>query len=58
MGLIPSIDVTRLARNCTDWYPLPDICGLRGCIADRDGVYDPAPRTTVTSRAEGLDLRA
>jgi DNA invertase Pin-like site-specific DNA recombinase len=43
VGLILSIDVTRLARNCSDWYPLLDICGLRGClIADRDGVYDPA----------------
>lgn len=42
VGLILSIDVTRLARNCTDWYPLLDICGLRGClIADRDSVYDP-----------------
>ena len=40
VGLILSIDVTRLARNCSDWYPLLDICGLRGClIADRDGVY-------------------
>jgi hypothetical protein len=30
-------------RNCSDWYPRLDICGLRGClIADRDGVYDPA----------------
>ncbi|MBX9927155.1 MAG: recombinase family protein [Hyphomicrobiaceae bacterium] len=42
IGLILSIDVTRLARNCSDWYPLLDICGLNGClIADRDGVYDP-----------------
>ena len=42
VGLILSIDVTRLARNCSDWYRLLDICGLRGClIADRDGVYDP-----------------
>jgi DNA invertase Pin-like site-specific DNA recombinase len=42
VGLILSIDVTRLARNCTDWYPLLDICALQGClIADRDGVYDP-----------------
>lgn len=42
VGLILSVDVTRLARNCSDWYPLLDICGLRGClIADRDGVYDP-----------------
>jgi DNA invertase Pin-like site-specific DNA recombinase len=43
IGLILSIDVTRLARNCSDWYLLLDICGMRGClIADRDGVYDPA----------------
>ena len=43
VGLILSIEVTRLARNCSDWYPLLDICGVRDClIADRDGVYDPA----------------
>jgi DNA invertase Pin-like site-specific DNA recombinase len=43
VGLVLSIDVTRLARNCSDWYPLLDICGLRRClIADRDGVYDPS----------------
>ncbi len=42
VGLIVSIVVTRLARNCSDWYPLLDICGHRGClIADRDTVYDP-----------------
>lgn len=42
VGLVLSIDVARLARNCSDWYPLLDICALRGClIADRDGVYDP-----------------
>jgi len=42
IGLIVSIEVTRLARNCSDWYPLLDICGHRGClIADRDAVYDP-----------------
>ena len=34
--------MTRLARNCSDWYPLLDFCGYRQClIADRDGVYDP-----------------
>jgi DNA invertase Pin-like site-specific DNA recombinase len=43
VGLILSVDVTRLARNCSDWYPLLDLCGFRSClIADRDGVYDPA----------------
>ncbi len=42
VGIILSIDVTRLARNCSDWYPLLDVCGHRTClIADRDGVYDP-----------------
>jgi DNA invertase Pin-like site-specific DNA recombinase len=42
IGIILSIEVTRLARNCSDWYPLLDVCGHRGClIADRDGVYDP-----------------
>lgn len=36
------MDVTRLARNCSDWYPLLDVCGHRRClIADRDGIYDP-----------------
>src|SRR5882724_6297880 len=42
VGLILSMDVTRLARNCSDWYPLLDVCGHRDClIADRDGIYDP-----------------
>jgi DNA invertase Pin-like site-specific DNA recombinase len=43
VGVILSVEVTRLARNCTDWYPLLDVCGHRQClIADRDGVYDPS----------------
>ena len=42
VGIILSVDVTRLSRNCSDWYPLLDVCGYRGClIADRDGIYDP-----------------
>lgn len=41
-GLILSVDVTRLSRNCSDWYPLLDVCGYRGTlIADNDGIYDP-----------------
>jgi DNA invertase Pin-like site-specific DNA recombinase len=41
-GIILSTEVTRLSRNCSDWYPLLDICGYKGClIADGDGVYDP-----------------
>ena len=43
VGLILSYDVTRLSRNCSDWYPLLDLCGYKGClIADSDGIYDPA----------------
>jgi hypothetical protein len=39
VGLILSIEVTRLARNCSDWYPLLDLCGRHGClIGDRDGL--------------------
>jgi DNA invertase Pin-like site-specific DNA recombinase len=43
IGIVLSSEVTRLSRNCSDWYPLLDICGYKGClIADHDGVYDPA----------------
>src|SRR6476646_7094784 len=42
VGIVLSSEVTRLRRNCTDWYPLLDLCGYRQClIGDRDGVYDP-----------------
>src|SRR6266480_2267880 len=42
VGIILSVDVTRLSRNCSDWYPLLDVCGYRCClIADNDGMYDP-----------------
>src|SRR4051795_9643053 len=43
VGIVLSSEVTRLSRNCTDWYPLLDLCGYRRClIGDRDGVYDPS----------------
>jgi len=43
VGIILSYDVTRLSRNCSDWYPLLDLCGYKNClIGDRDGVYDPS----------------
>jgi DNA invertase Pin-like site-specific DNA recombinase len=42
VGLVLSSEVTRLSRNCTDWYPLLDLCGFKDClIGDREGVYDP-----------------
>jgi DNA invertase Pin-like site-specific DNA recombinase len=42
-GLMVSYEVPRLSRNGSDWYPLLDLCGYKGCgIADGDGLYDPA----------------
>ncbi len=43
VGIIFAYDVTRLARNCTDWYHLLDLCGFRAClVGDQDGIYDPS----------------
>ena len=43
VGVVLSYESARLSRNCSDWYPLLDVCALSGClIADRDGIYDPA----------------
>jgi DNA invertase Pin-like site-specific DNA recombinase len=43
VGIVFAYDVTRLARNCTDWYQLLDLCGYRGClVGDQEGIYDPA----------------
>ena len=43
VGILFAVDVTRLARNCTDWYQLLDLCGYRRClVADQDGIYDPS----------------
>jgi len=42
VGILLAFDATRLARNCSHWYQLLDLCSLHDClIADRDGVYDP-----------------
>src|SRR4029450_7528561 len=32
VGIILSYDVTRLSRNCSDWYPLLDLCSYKGCL--------------------------
>src|SRR5919197_1476691 len=43
VGLILSYDVTRLSRNCSDWYPLLDLCGYKGCLFGAgDVIYAPA----------------
>ena len=43
IGIVLSYESTRLSRNCSDWYPLLDLCTMNQClIGDRDGVYDPS----------------
>jgi len=42
VGIILVTDVSRLARNCTDWYQLLDLASLCGTlIGDASGLYDP-----------------
>jgi DNA invertase Pin-like site-specific DNA recombinase len=42
-GIVMGLEVSRLARNSTDWHRLIEICALAGTlILDEDGVYDPA----------------
>jgi DNA invertase Pin-like site-specific DNA recombinase len=37
------LEVSRLARNSTDWHRLLEICALTDTlILDEDGIYDPA----------------
>jgi DNA invertase Pin-like site-specific DNA recombinase len=43
VGIVVSLEVSRLARNNTDWYRLLDLAGMTDTlIADADGVYHPA----------------
>jgi DNA invertase Pin-like site-specific DNA recombinase len=43
VGIVVSLEVSRLARNNTDWYRLLDLAGMTDTlIADTDGVYHPA----------------
>jgi DNA invertase Pin-like site-specific DNA recombinase len=42
VGLVLSLEVSRLARSSADWHQLLDLCALTGTlIADADGVYSP-----------------
>jgi DNA invertase Pin-like site-specific DNA recombinase len=42
-GIVLGLEVSRLARNSTDWHRLLEICALADTlILDEDGVYDPA----------------
>src|SRR5712691_10528590 len=42
-GIVMALEVSRLARNSTDWHRLLEICALaETLILDEDGIYDPA----------------
>jgi DNA invertase Pin-like site-specific DNA recombinase/predicted DNA-binding transcriptional regulator AlpA len=42
VGLILSIEVSRVARNNSDWYRLLDLCSVTDTlIGDGDGIYHP-----------------
>ena len=42
-GIVLGLEVSRLARNSTDWHRLLEICAITDTlILDEDGVYDPA----------------
>jgi len=41
-GIVLGLEVSRLARNCTDWHRLLEVCALSDTlICDEDGLYDP-----------------
>jgi DNA invertase Pin-like site-specific DNA recombinase len=42
VGAVLSLEVSRLARSCSDWYRLLEICALSDTlVVDDEGVYDP-----------------
>jgi DNA invertase Pin-like site-specific DNA recombinase len=42
-GIVMGLEVSRLARNSTDWHRLLEICALtKTLILDEEGVYDPS----------------
>ena len=42
IGAVLSLEVSRLARSCSDWYRLLEICALTDTLViDEDGIYDP-----------------
>jgi len=42
VGAVLSLEVSRLARACSDWYRLLEICALTDTLViDEEGIYDP-----------------
>ncbi|MBN1582959.1 MAG: recombinase family protein [Anaerolineae bacterium] len=42
VGAVFSLEASRLARSCSDWYRMIEICGLaHTLVIDEEGIYDP-----------------
>ena len=42
-GAVLSLEASRLARSCSDWYRLLEICALADTLViDEEGIYDPS----------------
>lgn len=42
-GIVMGLEVSRLARRCSDWHRLIEICALTcTLLLDEDGLYDPS----------------
>jgi DNA invertase Pin-like site-specific DNA recombinase len=43
VGIVFGLEVSRLARNCLDWYQLLELAAaFNVLIGDDDGLYDPS----------------
>ena len=43
VGIVLGLEVSRLARNCLDWYQLLELAAaFNVLIGDEDGLYDPS----------------
>jgi len=55
-GIVLGLEVSRLARNSTDWHRLLEICALSDTlILDEDGVYDPTGRDLLSHECSHWD---
>jgi DNA invertase Pin-like site-specific DNA recombinase len=58
-GVVPGIEMSRLARIGKDWHQLLELCSLPGVLlADPDAVYDSGYlQRPAAARSEGDDER-
>ena len=57
VGAVLSLEASRLARSCSDWYRLIEICSLTNTLViDEDGVYDPTQSLSHKGNNRGLSI--